>query len=343
MPRETRADIYLNRLEKNYHLLTELSGKKIFGVVKANAYGHGELEISRKLLDIGCEVLCVSSIDEAVSLTKQGIHSDILIFSYINMSDLRNLHQDNYIYTVPSFDWYKQTQSLPFKLRLHLEINTGMNRYGIKDPKLIDEINKHHTIEGIYTHFQSPITDETNTKQLQKFREIYQSFGKELKWVHVGNAPFDLVKNEPWINAMRIGLGMYGYRVNIEGLEPILELTSQITHLDKARAGETIGYDYGYEVVSDITFATMPIGYADGFDRRQADVPVWINNSFYPIIGKICMDQTMIQVDASCAFNDDIELIGKHRTCELIEEKTGIIPYIQLSTLSPRIRRVYHQ
>ncbi len=343
MPRETWADIYLNRLENNYKLLTQQSGKEIFGVVKANAYGHGEYEISKKLLEIGCPILCVSSLDEALSLTQQGINSDILIFSYVHPDDIKMYHHENYIYTVPSLDWYESIKGIETKLRLHVEINTGMNRYGIKNYSELANMAKNHSVEGIYTHFQSPVTDDTNREQLQVFKEVYEAYQGELKWVHVGNAPFDLVNDENWINGMRVGLGMYGYRSNTEGLEPVLELKSKITHLDTALVGETIGYDYSYEVKEAIHFATMPIGYADGFDRRQSHAPVWIRDQFYPIIGKICMDQTMIKVDKQCLFYDEIELIGKHRTCAYIEKLTGIIPYIQLSTLSHRIRRVYHQ
>ncbi|WZU03082.1 hypothetical protein MGH68_02380 [Erysipelothrix sp. D19-032] len=124
-------------------------------------------------------------------------------------------------------------------------------------------------------------------------------------------------------------------------LEPILTLNASVTHLDHIQAGETVGYDYTYTASVDEMFATMPIGYADGFDVRNHSVPVSINNHTYPIIGKVCMDQTMIRVDESVKFGDTIQLLGPNRTAKMIHEATGIMPYIQLSTLSDRIERRY--
>lgn len=339
--RETWAEIDLDKLERNYKRIQAYTNTEVFGVVKANAYGHGDIVIARELEALGTPFLCVSSFDEALRLQEAGITQDILIFSYVSAAVIQKHHHPQFVYTVPSEAWYASIQALNMQLRLHIEVNTGMNRYGIKDAAIIRDIVANHEVEGIYMHFQSPENLEIGRRQLQTFETIVASLEKTVKWIHVGNAPTALIADKAWINGSRLGIALYGYRVDMPDLEPILTLNASVTHLDYIQAGETVGYDYTYTASVDEMFATMPIGYADGFDVRNHSVPVSINNHTYPIIGKVCMDQTMIRVDESVKFGDTIQLLGPNRTAKMIHEATGIMPYIQLSTLSDRIERRY--
>ncbi|QIK69227.1 alanine racemase [Erysipelothrix sp. HDW6C] len=339
--RETWATINLDHLKHNYTTIKEQTQTSVFGVVKANAYGHGDIVIAKELIALGSEIICVSSIDEAIRLSNAGIEHDILIFSYVNRDAIIASTRSNYIYTVPSMAWYEQVSDL--NLRLHVEINTGMNRYGVRHVEDVERILKQGNVEGIYTHFQSPENLEAGNVQLQKFKAIVDALNYDFKWIHVGNAPTPLIVDQAWINGSRLGLGLYGYRVDMPELKPILELYSHICYLEPIEKGETIGYDHTYTVEEDGLYGTMPIGYADNFDIRNKLVPVAIHGKFYPIVGKVCMDQTMIHVDSAVKLGDPVELIGPHRTSKMIHDATGVMTYIQLSTLSDRITRKYYR
>lgn len=342
--RETIATINLDNLSHNIKEIQTVTGKSLFGVVKANAYGHGDVECSRIMIREKLPFICVSSIDEAQHLTRKGIKHDILIFSYVDPTVIAQIDCDQYIYTIPSLAWFQQMQAYDLKVRLHLEINAGMNRIGVKDEREIQAIlSSDYKIEGIYTHFPSPENLEKGRIQLKHFEEIVKRSQHTFEWVHVGNAPVSLIQESTVINGFRMGLAIYGYRVDIPTLKPVLSLNSKVLHIDSVEPGETIGYDYTYSVESKERFGTMPIGYADCFDVRNVTVPVFINGKAYPIVGKICMDQTMIHIDETVKLGDDVEIIGPHRTCEVIESITGISKYIQLSTLSNRITRVYRE
>lgn len=337
--RETWIEISKSNCIHNYERLKEATEKEVMPVVKGNAYGHGDTVISQILEECGAPMLCVFSYDEAIKLAQDGIETDILIFSNVELKDIKLHHQPNFIYTISSEDWYDKIKNAELDVRFHIEINTGMNRSGFRNLEVIEDVLKNLNVEGIYTHFQSPTNIEKGQLQLEKFKTLVENLEQEFTWVHVGNAPLVLVKGEAWINSFRIGMGLYGYRVDVEGLKPVLSMFSNIVHKDTAYAGETIGYDHTFDVIETMDFATMSIGYADNFDIRNHDVPVWIHSKFYPIVGKVCMNQTMIAVDNTVHVGDTVELIGPHRTCEMISKGTGISIYAILSTLSERINR----
>lgn len=339
--RETWAVVDREALHHNYTAIKETSQKEIFAVLKANAYGHGDVEIARYLESFGCHMFCVSSLDEAIKLTNQGIKTDILIFSYVNPHDILSAHATQYVYTVPDKKWMDEVDTLGLNLRLHLEVNVGMNRYGFKDGALIQEVSMKHRLEGIYMHFQKPENTTIATNQLAAFKKIVDDLATRPKWVHVGNAAVSLVSDLAWINGMRVGLGLYGYRDDVKNLKPVLSLYSKVTYLEYMIENETIGYDYTYTVEKSGYYGTMPIGYADGFDMGQAQLPVFINKKPYAIVGKICMDQTMLELDASCAVHDTIELIGANRSLHEISAATGRSLYVCLTDLKERIQRIY--
>ena len=341
MGRDTFATIDLSKVSQNYKLLEGLSKTKVFGVVKANAYGHGSIELAKHLEALGTPFLCVSSIDEALELIENGIQNDILIFSYVSKQDIIKYHHENFAYTVTSKDWYESIKDLPMTLRLHVEINTGMNRYGIKESDINDLFQGHHIIEGVYTHFNAPSINASTLKQMEEFKKLVTKLEQDVKWIHCGNAPMEFMADNSWINGGRFGLGLYGYRLDCPQLQPVLNLTTKINHIDVLKAGDTLGYDATYTAHDDGIFAAIPIGYGDGFDLRNNTTSVYINDKAYPIVGKVCMDQTMLLIDSDVKFEDSVEIIGPHRTCFMIEKETGMSVYIQLTGLSHRLKRIY--
>lgn len=341
--RDTWLDIDVDALLDNYNELKKAANTAVFAVVKANAYGHGDVEISKVLSTTDTPFLCVSSLDEANYLYQHGIDHDVLIFGYVDPDSIVQGHKANFVYTISSESWCRKAVALGLNVRVHLEVNTGMNRVGIKDIQTIKEIVTDYKVEGIYTHFQSPDDLEAGHQQMRRFNEVLAALDVSFQWLHLGNAPISIVKENPHINGSRFGLGMYGYRIDLPGLKPVMSLYTKIVHTDTMEEGETLGYDYTYTATQTTRFATVAIGYADGFDPRQAVLPVVIREKAYPIIGKICMDQCMIHIDDAVQVGDVVTLMGPGRTTAMIDQATLIMPYIQLSSLSPRIRRDYYR
>lgn len=339
--RETWAEISLDSLKHNYQHLKKSSNKEIFPVLKANAYGHGDINVGLYLQSLNVEIFCVSSLDEAIHLEKNGISTDIMIFSYVSPSRIKETKSYNFIYTVANKQWIQEVEDLGLSLRMHLEVNVGMNRYGFKTLDEISRVSKNHNLEGIYMHFQRAEDTDTSRQQISKFKYIVDSLNTKPKWVHVGNASFELIKDLEWINGARLGLGLYGYRDDVQGLRPVMSIYSRITHLEHLLPGETVGYEYSYEVKEQAYYGTMPIGYADGFDMNNSKLPVIIGGKPFNIVGKICMDQTMLKLDESVKFYDVVELLGTHRTLEEISKVCQKSLYYLLTDIKERIDRIY--
>lgn len=339
--RETWAEVSLDNLKHNYLEIKRSSNKEIFPVLKANAYGHGDIKVGHFLQSLDVKIFCVSSLDEAMHLEANGITTDIMIFSYVSPLKIKETQSFNYIYTVANQQWIQEVEELGLSLRMHLEVNVGMNRYGFKTLDVINQVSKNHRLDGIYMHFQRPEVSETSVKQLSKFKEILDSLDCKPQWVHVGNASFELIKDKAWINGARLGLGLYGYREDVPDLKPVMSLFTRITHLDYLLSGETVGYEYSYEVQEAAYYGTIPIGYADGFDMSNSKLPLYINGEPFNIVGKICMDQTMLKLDDGVKFYDVVEILGPHRTLKDISTACQKSLYCLLTDVKERIDRVY--
>lgn len=342
MSRPTYIHISLDNLKDNYDTLVNKTTKPIMGVVKANAYGHGDIEISRFLQELGTPFLCVSSMDEAQRLAQAGITQDILIFGYVSPEEMINENRDQFVYTITSMKWYQEYKQLNIKRRVHLEINSGMNRVGIKHTQDILTILKNIEVEGIYTHFQSVGDIQRSKEQEKVFNNILEQIPNLPKWIHFGNAPLSIIKDNPYVNISRLGLGIYGYRVDAPELKPVLSLYSEIIHTDTIEAGESIGYDETYIYPAKGLFGTVPIGYADGILPNQHDLPFYIQDTYTPIVGKICMDQTMIDIPTDTQKGTTVEVMGPHRTLTQISNASEVSIYIILSSLSFRLMRKYY-
>ncbi len=339
--RETKAVITLSNLKHNLEYYRQTTQKEVFSVVKANAYGHGDVKVAKYLEAQGIKLLCVSSLDEALQLKEAGIKADILIFSYVNPLYVERFQDPQFIFTIVSKEWFDSIKSMALNIRTHLKINTGMNRVGVKKLEDVQYImeNSDNVIEGIYTHYSSSDSSKEETKrQATVFTEIVESLNYDFKWIHASNTHgVDIDSN--LFNAVRVGIGLYGYEKNNSSLKPVLTITSQVINLETIEANATVGYNQVYRANKEEIIATLPIGYADGFDIRNKTVI--INNKSYPIVGKICMDQCMVKVDETVTMLDPVEVLSNNRGYTTIEEETGIMPYIIMTSLSPRVVREY--
>ena len=324
----------IDNLHHNLNYFKETTQKEVFPVVKANAYGHGDVEIVQALNKMDVKVICVASIDEAKRIVSY-TDKDILIFGYTSLDSIEKDHHPQFIYTWGNDVNY---ESLTDPVRFHIEVNTGMNRFGFKDMDSIKKTLKtKHKIEGIYTHFSSSDSSKKETeRQLHIFEEIVHNLNFQFEYIHASNTSGATYVDSDLLNASRVGLGLYGL---IEPLKPVLSLYGKIVHIDTIHKGETVGYNQTFQSQKTMKFGMVPIGYADGLDMRQTTLPIYINQKPFPILGKICMDQMMVAVDDTVRLGDWVEIIGPNRSIKIIADTIGVIPYVVCTGLSERLKK----
>lgn len=332
--RNTRALIDLNALKYNYQHYMEKTGHEVFAVVKANAYGHGDVLVAKALEHL-VKVFCVSSLDEAIHLKENGIQNDILIFSHVDPKHIEKYQDSQFIYTIGSFNWFQKIKNL--NIRTHIKVDTGMNRFGIKDFNEVRMIlrNQKDMVEGIYTHFSSSDDNLNNTfKQLKMFESLIETLDYEFQWIHAANTHASGYVKSSILNASRIGIGLYGYEKDNHKIKQVMDLQTEIIQIHTIKKGESVGYNQTYTASEDEMIATLPIGYADGFDVRMKSV--YINDRKYPVVGKICMDQCMVKIDGSVKLYDTVKLFSDYESMAI---ETDIMPYILMTCVSSRVSR----
>jgi alanine racemase len=351
--RNTWVDIDLDKLSSNIEILRKTSCKAIFGVIKANAYGHGDIEIARHLESLHVSYLCVSSLDEAIHLRNHYIKSPIIVLGYTETDHLATAIEKNITVVIPSIDWLKKaianTHSLN-RLTLHIKVDSGMNRVGIKSIPEFKEVltlskANNLRIEGLYTHLSSSnvLNGEITRKQLASFQEFYKEADVSFRWVHTSNsdAALSLGELDKLSNAVRCGIAMYGYSSYDKGLQPILSMFCGINQIKILNTGDQVSYSATYTALKRESIAVLPIGYADGLDRKLQGFDFIINNQPCEVIGRVCMDLIMIRVPGHTTIDDVVEIIGKNTDAEKMAEYLQTISYEILTSISPRITRRY--
>ncbi|PKM65171.1 MAG: alanine racemase [Firmicutes bacterium HGW-Firmicutes-19] len=351
--RNTWVDIDLDRLTSNIKILKKTSGKSIFGVIKANAYGHGDIEIARQLERLEVSYLCVSSLDEAVHLRNHDIKAPIMVLGYTETEHLSIAINREITCIIPSKEWLEEAlaqNNMLDRLKLHIKIDSGMNRVGLKtisELKEVIHIARGHNlnIEGLYTHLSSSnIEDGAITKkQIEKFSQFKNSAEISFKWVHTSNsdAALSLGELDNISNAIRCGIAMYGYSTFEKGLDPILSMYCGINQVKKLAPGDQVSYSATYTAVSHETIAVLPIGYADGLDRKLQGYEFIVNGVACEVVGRVCMDLTMIRVPDYTTSKDIVEIIGKFGDAAKMAKYLQTISYEILTSISPRITRHY--
>lgn len=352
--RNTWADINLDYLAYNIEILKKTSQKSIFGVIKANAYGHGDIEIARFLESQHVSYLCVSSLDEAIHLRRNGIKMPVMVLGYTETDHLAVAIENNITCVVPSIEWLNEAVSKCSTLDhlvLHIKIDSGMNRVGLKTldefDKVIEIINEYRlNIEGICTHLSSSnVKDGLLTKQqVERFREFLEHTNLSFRWIHLENSDAALSSHDhinELCNAVRCGIAMYGYSTYDIRLKPVLSLRCGVNQLKKLSVGDKVSYSATYTASNPETIAVLPIGYADGLDRKLQGYHFSINHIPCEIIGRICMDLTIVRVPDDSSLSDTVDVIFKDSNAAHMAEYLDTIPYEILTSISPRITRRY--
>ena len=368
MNHRTYLEIDLNKLEHNFNCVRNKlpDNVKILGVIKANAYGHGAVEIG-KFLDDKCDFFGVACIEEAVELKNAGIKTPILILGRVFPFDIETAVK--YDVRIPIFSYedavalsneaVKQGKNVPF----HFCIDTGMSRIGFQVSEESADICKSITelpnifVEGLFSHFAT--ADEKDLSKAVEQRNKYKKFCKmlsdrevEIPIKHLNNSA-GIMNFDEYFDMCRMGIITYGLYPSEEvdkgilDLEPIMSWHAKISHVKDLEPNREISYGGIFKTDKVTKVATVPVGYADGFPRCLSNKgKVIINGKYAKILGRVCMDQFMVDVsDIECNVNDEVVLFGTQKDARISLEELSNSAYsfnYELPCRIPlRVNRVY--
>lgn len=354
--RHTWIDINMDILKENYQKISAFTSKEVMPVIKANAYGHGAIEVAKLYEKLGVKTLVVSAIDEAIELRQAGIQTDILIVGYIDPKYSILAVDYDIIVSVGSLEWMKEIQKnqLPKKLRLHIKLNCGMNRRGFKGASDVDQLmvtirqnEDLYSLEGIFAHMPVSDTNRDLTRQsIEWFKKSVERLNYPFRYIHTSNSftTMNYDQDTSFCNAVRPGIVLYGYYseafpINVQ---PALSLYAQTVEFQTLDINEQLGYGYTYTAEKQTKIAIVPLGYADGMLRHFQNAEVYIKDvGKSKIIGRICMDYLYVEVPIDTDKTVEIEFIGNNVPIRQLAEIQQTIDYEILCQLSPRIPRKY--
>ncbi|MBR3359052.1 MAG: alanine racemase [Solobacterium sp.] len=350
MHRDTWMEIDLDAVCDNVRRIKKICGKRIIAVVKANAYGCGDRQIAEACIDAGAEMLAVSSLDEALILRNEGITCGILIVGTTNPSDAQVMAGYKISAAAYSPEWVEAiAKENCAGLRVHLKVDTGMNRIGFSDTEKLKKAyqtlkDSGCIMEGIFTHFScSDFDPDFTNRQFEKFRKAVECLPEKPEWIHCDNSDATVSFKDPLSNACRLGVSLYGVSSFLNDLKHPISLYSRLSMVKHVPAGEKIGYGATYETPEEEIIGTMPIGYADGFVRANQGRKVYIDGEYAEVVGRVCMDQTMIRLPREFQPGTAVEIFGPHIALETMAEELHTIPYEIICLITMRVTRVYRR
>ena len=367
------AEISLSALEKNIRAIksTLFRETSLMAVIKANAYGHGEDGILKKLCECGVKYFAVSNLDEAVSVRSHCPEGEILILGYTPPEFADELVENNIIQGVLSLDYAGELcKNAKAAVRCHIKIDTGMGRIGLKyrapeecavEIRNILSLDK-LSVEGLYTHFAAADADDEESCEYTERQadfiirtyDLLKSEGIVLPHLHFLNSAGLCYHNNKRSNLARAGIIMYGLHPNyplklpIE-VEPVMTLKAVVSQVKELGKGDSVSYGRIYRAPEDnIRAATVTVGYADGYSRLLSEkAEVLVNGKRCPVIGRICMDQLVLDVShaGNVREGDIVTLIGRDGNEEITADELaslyGTIGYEVVCGISKRVPRIY--
>ncbi len=363
------AEIYLDRLVKNYRIIKKRAGKaRIMAAIKADAYGHGAIEVARTLEAEGIFMFGVASVEEGIELRRAGITSKTLILSPILYSQIDSIIEYNLIPTISEFGFFealdKKLRALARPMLVHVEIDTGMTRTGISYEDASRSIKKMSTspyveIEGIFSHF--PLADANGAfskKQIKEFSALVKNLESckvNPALIHLANSSGIFRHTNSHFNLVRPGIALYGLTSSPEicysaDFLPVMALKSRVVNLRKVAVNTPVSYGHTFVTNRKSTIATVSVGYGDGYPRILSNRgDVLVKGKRAPIVGTICMDLIMVDVTdiTGVKVGDTVTLIGKDGreiiTAGECAQKAHTIVYEITSGIGPRVARIYKQ
>jgi alanine racemase len=377
------AEVDLEAIAHNVRELRRItgSGAGLMAVVKANAYGHGVIEVTRKALENGADSLGVARIEEGIELRKAGFSESVLIFGYTPPALAHSLIAFDLTQTVWSYTTAQALSDVAVssnkRIKVHLKVDTGMGRLGLlpdcRRPPATEQNLMGNAIreaasisslaglklEGVYTHFAT--ADSSDKSYAGKQFEIFVDFLNELRRAgmnpplcHAANSAAIIDMPETHLDMVRAGIAIYGLYPSDEvnkrkiALKPAMTLKSKIVHLKKVPPGFKVSYGSTYQTPKPTTIASIPVGYADGFNRLLSSRgQMLVRGRRAPIVGRVCMDQTMLDVGhiPDVDLEDEVVIFGRQGyesiTVDEIAATLNTINYEIVSALTARVPRIY--
>ena len=366
----TWAEVNLANLEHNYRALRAMlaPGCRFLGVVKANAYGHGAVQVAQRLERLGAEYLAVACLDEALELRQAGVRLPILILGYTPVERGGELLEGEITQTVYDLESARALSRLAEAagkpLKIHIKADTGMSRLGW----LCDEAHRAESVdaicqvcalpglepEGIYTHFANADSDEDYTMlQFTRFLdllEVLKERGLTFPIRHCAASAAVLRYPCTHLDMVRPGIALYGHYpdpscegLDGPGLRPVMTLKTRVASVKRVPAGTPVSYGCTHVLERDTRLAALTIGYADGLPRLCSDrLEVWLGGRRVPVVGRICMDMCMVDATGlDVRPGDEAEVFGGHLAIEEAAALAGTIQYELLCAVSPRVPREY--
>lgn len=367
MYRETWAEIDLDAIRYNIKQMKDRLPQTSFitAVVKANGYGHGSVQVAKTALASGATALAVALLEEAIVLRKAGIEAPILVLSRVSPKGAIEAARQNITLTFFQMEWLEEVSKyrLPKELKVHMKWDTGMGRSGIRTEEelkqILQALNKQNNIHltGVYTHFAT--ADGADLSYFEKQQKcfdhllgIFNQYWSELVSVHVGNSAASIRFPKKMHTFIRFGIAMYGMypsfvlkKEKAIDLKQAFSLHSRLIHVKKVPINQSIGYGATYKTSNEEWIGTIPIGYGDGWVRKLQGMHVLIEGKKLPIVGRICMDQMMVQLDKAYPIGTKVTLIGKQKGAKIemddVAQYLDTISYEIPCMLNQRIPRIY--
>lgn len=359
---QTILEIDMNALVHNLNVYRSLlmPSTKMMIMVKAFSYGSGDVEIARMLQFHNVDYLAVAVADEGIELRQAGIYIPIIVMnpeeqSFQNMIDYQ---LEPNIYNLSLLQKFERAviQNARTQIPIHIKLDTGMNRLGLKSEKEVDTLadylteNNNLTVKSVFSHLvgsDDHSFDAFTKEQIDKFKKLSDHLISHIGYsidCHILNSAGIERFPEYQMNMVRLGIGLYGVSATALPLKHISTFRSVVSQVKTAMPGETVGYSRKGTINRETQVAIIPVGYADGLDRKlgNRNGEAWINGKKVPIIGNICMDMLMLDVTGvDTKPGDAVEFFGRNIPVTEVASRAGTIPYEILTGISQRVKRVY--
>lgn len=377
--KRTWAEISLDAIAHNFNeIKNKIGGKaKICCVIKADGYGHGAVELSRVYEELGADFFAVSNIDEGIEIRTAGCGLPIVILGYTPVRDAQRLNEFNISQAVFSLDYAralsKECEKAGVKVKIHIKADTGMSRIGFMCQRFPEDNNSINEIceacglpnllpEGLFTHFcvsdEGEAGREFTERQYKNFRHVkeeLESRGLSFPVCHCSNSGAIEAYENTYCDMVRAGIILYGLSPSQKlrgrlNLVPAMTLKTAVAYVKTLKKGSSISYGRTFTAEHDMKIATVPIGYADGYIRSNSgEGYMMINGQRAEIVGRICMDQTMLDVTGIKNIKQGDEVVvfgtGEHGepTADSIARNTGTINYEVVCLVGKRVPRIYYK
>jgi alanine racemase len=364
--RATWVEVNLTRLSHNLQAIqAHVAPAKVMIIVKANAYGHGLAEVARYLSSFA-DYIGVAVLEEGILLRELGVTAPILVLGGIWGDQLPHYLQHDLTLTASSVERLEQidvvARQMGLKVKVHLKIDTGMERIGVhyyNAYTILESALKcpNVEVEGIFSHFANADSSDLSHARLQmeRFNEVlrfYENHSLPMPIRHMANSPAILQLPESYYDMVRPGIMLYGVYPSSEvprtvPIQPALTWKSRVVYFKVVNPEHPVSYGSTWQSDHPARVVTLPVGYGDGYFRSLSNkTQVLIRGKKYPQVGRICMDQMMVNIEGDSAFNgDEVTLIGemegKSITAQDLADWAGTIPYEVLTNINTRVPRVY--